>query len=168
MFTQLLRKSKKDKLLNERWEKVGKFFGTYERLLDSKGRLQIPSKLVKEAFKKIYVLRGFEGCLSLYLEEDFFALMESLSSLSYKDTKARTYVRLATSSVSELEVDAHGRLCLGSELLKRYRISNSVVLIGVLDHVELWDKSTYENYLKEHEETYEEIASYLAKGANHE
>ena len=47
------------------------YFGYYEHLLDEKGRLSLPRKL-REGLSEgslLYVLKGFEGCLSVYNEE---------------------------------------------------------------------------------------------------
>jgi MraZ protein len=137
---------------------MGKFFGTYSRTLDDKKRLQIPSKLVKEMPHSFYVLRGFEGCLSIYEEAEFNALMAKLESLSYLSETARNYVRLSSASVEELEVDSHGRITLPKELADTYKMGNDVVLIGVLDHFELWDATAYDAYLKEKAPLYESLA----------
>lgn len=154
-----------DRLLNERWEIVGNFYGTYERTLDAKNRLQVPSKLVKEPFECVYVLKGFEGCLSLYLHDDFERFVANLSALSYNDPKARAYVRLAIGSVMEVALDSHGRLTFPSELLRRHKIGANVIILGVLDHLELWDKTAYEAYLTQNEAAYEQIAAALNEGA---
>jgi MraZ protein len=137
---------------------VGNFFGTYQRTLDDKKRLQIPSKFVKEMPRCFYVLRGFEGCLAIYEESEFQALLGRLQSLSFLDETARSYIRLATSSANELEVDGHGRITLGSELTAAYRIGNDVTLIGVLDHFEIWDSAAYRQYLSERAPSYEDLA----------
>jgi MraZ protein len=142
---------------------MGKFFGTYSRTLDEKKRLQIPTKLVKEMPRSFYVLKGFEGCLSLYEEDEFNALMAKLESLSYLDKTARDYVRLSSASVMELEVDSHGRITLPTELATTYKFSNDVVLIGVLNHFELWDKAAYESYLAEKSPLYESLAEGSSK-----
>jgi MraZ protein len=138
---------------------VGKFFGTFERTLDEKNRLQIPSKLVKEMPSRFYVLKGFEGCLSIYEEAEFNALLSKLESLSFLNETARGYIRLASASASEFDVDSHGRITLSSELAKTYHIGSEVTLIGVLDHFELWDKTSYGKYLSEKAPSYEEMAA---------
>jgi MraZ protein len=137
---------------------MGKFFGTYSRTLDEKKRLQIPTKLVKEMPHSFYVLKGFEGCLAIYEEAEFNALVAKLESLSYLNETARTYVRLSSASVEELDVDSHGRITLSSELAATYKIATEVVLIGALDHFELWDKAAYEAYLAEKLPHYESFA----------
>lgn len=143
---------------------MGIFYGTYERTLDEKNRLQIPSKLLNALPKKFYVLRGFEGCLDVYLEDDFNRLADDLSSLSYRDPKSRAYVRLTLASVTELEVDSHGRISLCKNLIDAYRIGKNVTIIGALDHFEIWDSLSYEKYERENASSYEAIAESLNKG----
>lgn len=141
---------------------MGKFFGTYERCLDAKNRLQLPSKLVKETPEHFYLLRGFEGSISIYEENEFNAYLSNLEKMNYLNEKARTYMRLALSSVEVLDVDSHGRISLASSIMKRYKLSNEVVIIGVLDHFEIWDKNAYEDYQAKNDETYEQIAEDLS------
>lgn len=142
---------------------MGIFFGTYSRTLDEKNRLQVPSKLVSDLPDKFYVLKGFEGCLGVYLEDEFHRLLDDLSSLSYREEKSRAYVRLTLASVTELEVDSHGRLPLGKDLVDSYHIGKDVVLIGALDHFEIWDANAYRNYESENASHYEELAEHLGK-----
>lgn len=141
---------------------MGMFFGTYQRNLDNKFRLQLPNKLVKEMPEHFYLLRGFEGALSIYEEKDFQKYLSSLEKMSFLEEKARTYMRLALSSVEVLDTDSHGRISLGSPIAKRYSLSSEVVIIGVLDHFEIWDKASYEEYQKKNEDSYEKIAEDLS------
>ena len=141
---------------------MGKFFGTYERCLDAKNRLQLPSKLVKETPERFYLLRGFEGAISIYEETEFNAYLANLEKMNFLNEKARTYMRLALSSVEVLDVDSHGRISLASSIVKRYKLSNEIVIIGVLDHFEIWDKQAYEAYQAKNDETYEDIAEDLS------
>ncbi len=142
---------------------MGIFFGTYTRTLDEKNRLQVPSKLIASLPTKFYLLKGFEGCLSVYLESDFSKLVESLSKLSYLEAKSRAYVRMTLSSVNELEVDSHGRIALGKEIVETCKIGKNVTIIGALDHFEIWDEEAYATYLSQNEGRYEDIAEGLGK-----
>lgn len=146
-------------VLTCRWARVGNFFGTYTRTLDDKCRLQIPTKLVESVPSRFYVLRGFEGCLSVYPEESFKALLESLQKMSYLDEDSRAYIRLAASSMSELPVDTHGRIALSKQLVDDYRIGKEVTIIGVLDHFEVWDSVSYAKYLVSRSPEYESLAA---------
>ncbi|HOC81199.1 MAG TPA: division/cell wall cluster transcriptional repressor MraZ, partial [Bacilli bacterium] len=123
------------------------FFGSYSHTLDNKGRLMIPAKMRNEAGGRLYVLKGYEGSLSVYKEVDFQSLTSALENLSYNQRDTRDVQRITLASVVELEVDAQGRIQLPSKLLSDYKISRSVVVVGVINHFEIWDAATWENYL---------------------
>ncbi|MDD4154276.1 MAG: division/cell wall cluster transcriptional repressor MraZ [Methanomicrobia archaeon] len=137
------------------------FFGSYSHTLDNKGRLVIPSKMRNEAGGRLYILKGYEGSLSVYKEADFQILTTALENLSYNQRDARDVQRIALSSVVELEVDAQGRIQLPSRLLTDYKISRSVVVVGVINHFEIWDASAWEKYLQQNEKDYEAKAEKL-------
>ncbi len=141
---------------------MGKFFGTYERTLDAKNRLLLPSKLMGEMPSRLYMLKGFEGAIALYTEESFSAFMAKLEGVSYFDSKARNFIRLAAGSVIPLDVDSHSRINIPTDIKKRYGINEEVVVLGALDHLEIFDRAKYESYLKSQSGTYEEIADSLA------
>lgn len=136
------------------------YFGTYRRTIDDKGRLQIPPKLLSsEDEKTLYILKGFDGCLSVYPEEAFSRLMDKLQSLSFRDPSSRAYMRLALASMAELKIDAHGRITIGRELLDKYRIDGEVTLVGVIDHFEIWEPKAQEEYFRAKDKEYESLAS---------
>lgn len=137
------------------------FFGSYAHTLDNKGRLVIPSKMRNEAGGRLYVLKGYEGSLAIYKEEDFQRLTLALENLPYNQRDSRDVQRIALASVTELEVDAQGRIQLPSRLLTDYKISRSVVVIGVINHFEIWDASAWEKYLQQNEKEYEAKAEKL-------
>ena len=141
-------------------EKVGKmYFGTYRRTVDEKGRLQIPPKLLSDKNEKtLYVLKGFEGCLSVYPPEAFDALVAKLQSLSYTDEASRAYIRVASASIVEMTIDAHGRISLGKELLESYKIKGEVTLVGVIDHFEIWEPKLQQEYFAKASGEFEKLA----------
>lgn len=135
------------------------YFGTYRRTVDEKGRLQIPPKLLSDKNEKtLYVLKGFEGCLSVYPKDAFDELLAKLHSLSYTDEASRAYIRVASASIVEMNIDAHGRISLGKELLETYRIKGEVTLVGVIDHFEIWEPSHQQEYFGKACGEYERLA----------
>lgn len=141
------------------------YFGYYEHSLDDKGRLMIPSKLREGllAGSSLYVIRGFEGCLSIYNENTFNQLYEDISKLSYNDKSARNYIRNVLGSVVNLNVDKLGRIQIPNSVLERYGINKNVIVIGVGDHFEIWDSESYQNYNDNNAESFEESAQTLVK-----
>ena len=124
------------------------FFGSYPRSLDAKGRLLLPSALMgEEKPEALYILRGFDGCLSIYLPDRFASFVEELSRLDQHDPAARAYLRIATASMKELRLDSHGRILLGVDTLNEYGLGQEVLVNGVLDHLEVWDAKAYASYV---------------------
>ena len=109
-----------------------KFFGTYYHNLDAKGRLVVPARFrdALKDLKKLYILQGFEGSISVYPEEAYLKEIATLDQLNYKDTNARAYVRTMYASIEELEVDNAGRITLSVRVLRKYNLSTNVIVIG--------------------------------------
>lgn len=125
----------------------------------------IPSKL-REGLSQgssLYVIKGFEGCLSIYNENTFNKLCSDIQELSYNDKTARNYIRNVLGSVVILNVDKLGRIQIPTSVLNRYNILKNVAVLGVGDHFEIWDLESYLNYQKENEESFEESADKLVK-----
>ena len=147
-----------------KWEKVGNmFFGNYSHSLDDKGRLVIPRKMRDELGYKIYIMKGYDGALSIYKEEAFVKLVEELERLSFNKKENRDYLRLKLASVTDLDVDKMGRVQLPQALLTKHRIGKDVVVLGVSDHIEVWDAKKYQEYLASIEDNFEEIAERLSE-----
>lgn len=141
------------------------YFGYYEHNLDDKGRLMIPSKLREglSSGSPLYVLRGFDGCLAIYNETAFQTLYKELGEYSYNDKNTRNYIRALLSSVTQLNVDKLGRIQIPVTILEKYEISREVVVIGVGNHFEVWDKKSYLDYENKNSAAFEEIADKLVK-----
>lgn len=139
------------------------FFGSYVHNLDEKGRLVIPSKMREELGLKAYILKGYDGALSIYKEEGFLKLMQEVNSLPFNKKNTRAYLRTQLASVCELEIDRQGRVLLPTQLLSKYQIGREVIVIGALDHIEVWNRAEYEAYEKAADSSFEEIAEELEK-----
>ena len=141
------------------------YFGSYSHTLDDKGRLFIPRQLKNGLSEgsKLYIMQGFEGCLSVYNESEFQKLINECSSLSYNKKNSRAYLRVMLASVSELIVDKVGRIQLPAAILNKYQISREVVVVGIIDHFEIWDSVKFNNYQNEANDHFEELAESLDK-----
>ena len=139
------------------------YFGTYERNLDEKGRLQLPSRLIGESDETYTVVKGLDGCLSIYDSKGFDKFLERLSGLDTFDPDTLAFVRMTTASVSPLKYDSHGRLLFPREVLRAHGIGSKVTIIGVLDHFEVWDSEAYVRYSLKSSLQYETIARNLKR-----
>ncbi len=139
------------------------FFGSYEHNLDAKGRLFIPSKFRSKIEGSVYITKGFDGCLSIYTKEDFEPKLKEYMSYSYNNKDTRSHLRIHFSSFDEIEIDKQGRLQIPSKFLKKEGISQEVIIVGVLNHFEIWDRKRWNEYYDENYARDEEIAESLER-----
>lgn len=145
-----------------KWGKVvDMFFGTYQGKLDDKGRVVIPSKMREEAGQKIFIMKGYDGALSIYKPEEFEKLIVRINSLKDNHKNSRDFARASLASTCELDVDKQGRVQIPSLLINKYHIGKEVVIIGVGNHIEIWDMQAYQAYENDVDNRYENIAESL-------
>ena len=139
------------------------FYGNYAHSLDDKGRLVIPRKMRDELGNQIFIMKGYDGALSIYKKEAFDQLVEELESLSFDRKENRDYLRLKLASVVDLDVDKMGRVQIPTAILNKYHIGKDVVVQGSGKHIEVWDAKKYEEYMASIEDDFEGIAERIAK-----
>lgn len=139
------------------------FFGSYEYNLDDKGRILLPTKFRNEIGEKLYLIKGYEGCISLFKQDDFDRYITNLQNLPYESRKVRQYQRILLQSVVELSIDKVGRILIPSKTLKEYQIGKSILLLGSIDHLEVWDLEKWYSYKEENEQNFELDAESLIK-----
>ncbi|MCD8209782.1 MAG: division/cell wall cluster transcriptional repressor MraZ [Coprobacillus sp.] len=137
------------------------FFGRYEHSLDEKNRIVIPKRMREEVSSPLYIMKGYDGALSLYSAEAFNNLITEINSLPFQKKESRSYIRTQLSSTYELEVDKLGRVTIPTALITRYGIGKDIFILGVVDHIEIWDRTKYLEYEKEADSSYEEVAGEL-------
>lgn len=138
-------------------------FGNFEYQLDDKGRFSVPSKLRGELGTNVFLLKGFDGCLSIYTEADFIQYTQKLKDLPFEKEKARLHQRILLGSVEMLSIDKQGRLQIPAKTIKKYQISKNIVILGLMDHIEIWSKEAYEDYIVKNEKEFETNAEDLLK-----
>ena len=142
------------------------FMGQYLHNLDEKGRIIIPTKIREQLTASVVVTIGFDKCITLYSMEGWEKFQTSLLALPSNSQDARKHVRLIVGSASALEFDKQGRINLPSNLLNHAGASKECVVVGVLDHVEIWCKEVWDKYQNEAMDDMEEIAEKLLVSGN--
>lgn len=137
------------------------FFGSFEHSLDDKNRLMIPRKMRESISDKLYIMKGFDGAISVYEEAAFQNLMQKLTTFDFNRKDARSYLRTQLANTFELEVDKLGRVQLPTALVNKFNIGKEVVVLGAIDHIEIWDKQAFDNYQNDNEPKFEDIAENL-------
>lgn len=138
------------------------FIGEYSHNLDSKGRIIIPSKFRDELNSTFILTRGLDGCLTIYSNEQWNKIFEKLNKLPSTKKAARQYIHMLTSRACECTLDNQGRIQIPAFLSKPVNIVKECAIVGVNDHIEIWDKSTWEAYYEEASDSFEEVAEELS------
>ncbi len=60
---------------------------------------------------------------------------------------------------SKVELDGQGRLLLNERLRKRAKLKEKITLVGVRDHIELWNSENWEQYLTDNMGQYQKQMS---------
>jgi MraZ protein len=136
--------------------------GTFARAVDEKLRIAIPRAL-REALGSatkgaLYVAPGTDGSLALFTEDALAELAHRLAQSSPNATDVRAFSRLFYARAQAVELDGQGRVRVPPELAQLAGLSKEVMLIGVNDHLELWDRQRWEQYVKARQNQFDQIA----------
>jgi transcriptional regulator MraZ len=137
--------------------------GAHDHTIDDKNRLTLPAKF-REAFQDgVVITRGFDGCLYAYRRPDWDRLVESrLATMDPLSKENRRIQRFFFSGASESDLDKQGRVMLPAQLLEHAKLGREVVVAGVHDHLEIWDRAAWRAELAEVEGSAEDVAERLA------
>ena len=139
--------------------------GDYHVLLDAKNRVAVPAKLRSAFADGIVVTYGDEGCLSGFTEEGFLEDLERRAQVTpVMSAEGRAIQRLHASQAVSQSLDAQGRITLPARHLTRAGITREVTVIGVTDHIEIWDSARWERYRERYEGGTDATADDLAAG----
>ena len=139
------------------------FMGEYHHKIDTKGRIIVPAKFREELGETMIVTRWLDGCLAIYTEEQWQQVYENLKKLPSTKREERMYTHMIMSKAAECDLDAQGRIRIPSHLSEEAKLKKDCVVVGVSDHVEIWDKERWDNYYALASENFEDIAESLTE-----
>jgi MraZ protein len=135
--------------------------GAFSRAIDDKLRIAIP-KHFRDSLAKVrgllFVAPGTDGSLAIYSEETFARLAERLAQASPTAGDVRAFSRLFFAGAQGVELDSQGRIRVPTELAQWAGLGKEAMLIGVQDHLELWEPIRWKTYLADKQSRYDEIA----------
>ena len=138
------------------------FKGQANNSVDEKGRLAIPAKMRNamnpEAKGTFTITRGFEKCVFLYPQDRWEEIESDIRGLNFYSKESRMFVRTIMRWADEVTLDKQGRIGIPKTLTALAGISNRALVIGSLDHIEIWDPEAFDSYLNEEAADYETLA----------
>ncbi len=142
--------------------------GEYQHTIDSKNRVLISNKLrnqidAQKHGSDFYLVLGSNGILCLYPEKCFEQIVKSATDAGSAPDEAVAFERMSFAMASKVELDSQGRLLLNDRLRKRANLEDQITLVGVRDHIELWNSQSWEQYLEDHMAQYQKQMSQARK-----
>lgn len=136
------------------------FMGEYNYTIDDKGRLTIPSKLRENLGHDFVITRGLDKCLFVYPKKEWENVINKYRELpNTKD--ARNFMRFFLSGATTNELDKQGRINIAPTLRTYANLNKDCVIIGVNERLEIWDKESWNTFIKTNEENLSDIADKL-------
>jgi MraZ protein len=137
--------------------------GEFEHTIDDKNRLTLPAKFRQALSGGLVITRGMDGCLYCYPHASWERMVEGrLAGLDPLSKEGRLMHRYFFAGASETEPDKQGRVMVPATLTKNAGIGREVVIAGVGDHLEVWDRTAWRDHLREIEGSAEHVAERLA------
>ena len=120
------------------------FRGHFDYSLDAKNRLNVPAKFRAAFSSGVVLAKGLEPCVAVWAPDTFERWTESfLSNLNPVSPERRKLTRYFAGSSFDVELDSAGRVTLNQALLQHAGIQKDVVIVGNLDHLEIWDRERW-------------------------
>ncbi len=138
--------------------------GEYRNTLDEKGRIIFPTRLRNELTGNVLVLtQALDKCLWLFTPEEWKELSAKImASSSPFNAQARLVLRRLIAPAQEVEFDKSGRISIPQSLREYANLTKDCVVLGVNKYIELWDSTTYQDYLSASESSFQEAAEGLS------
>lgn len=142
------------------------FRGHYEHSLDSKDRLTVPVRFRAALADGVVLSAGLDPCVEVYPTEEYARFEEQvLGELNPLSRKGRMMRRRFHGRSHDDSLDSAGRVRIPKHLVEHAALAEgSCVVIGVADHLEIWNTGAWSDHDAEIDATATEIAEELAGG----
>ena len=129
------------------------FTGQYERSIDAKNRIQLPSQ-VRSAIdpdtdgQGLYITLGeHRGTLSIFTHRAFDTLAERMETEYLPGPESRKFELQFYGLASRVDIDKQGRFVLPDRLVKKARLHTDVYLVGQKHRIEVWNRDELDRSL---------------------
>ena len=138
------------------------FASEYDVKIDAKGRVVLPAKvkanLPQESGANVVLSRGFEPCLVLRPQSEFFKILDKLKGLNQFDAASRNFQRKMLSGSTDMELDSNGRFLIPKTMLSYAKLERQAIIVGMGDRLEIWNPKVYDRFLNDDPEEFARMA----------
>jgi MraZ protein len=146
------------------------FLGEYDCKMDAKGRMKLPSNLIKQfdgLERDGFVMNcGFEPCLVLYPKTEWDRITAELEELNQYEPKNRRFIRYFFRGASEINVDSTERILIPRKLQEYAKMTKDIIVFAYLNKIEIWSTEQYNAFIGEEPEDFSSLAMQVMGNKN--
>jgi MraZ protein len=123
------------------------FRGSSFHTIDSKGRIIIPARfrdVIKAQGSNGVMVSRMDGGLVAYTYDEWRKIETRILSLAEKSENIRRFRRVFIGGAFECSCDKQDRILIPQNLRQYAEIDKEIVLVGVLDHFEIWSRKSWD------------------------
>ena len=138
------------------------FYGEYEHTVDEKNRLTLPARFRHSFANGVVLARGIENNIDVFPSDSWNESVARIASLDSLTREGREMKRHVFGGMAQTELDRQGRVLVPPHLAQHARIGKEVVVAGVHDHLEIWDRAEWAARVSTMEGSAGDVAERLA------
>jgi MraZ protein len=122
------------------------FRGNSFHNLDEKGRLIIPARfrsVLSQSNVEGVMASKMDGAVVCYAFEQWQEIEQRILNLATKSENMRRFRRVFIGGAFECALDKQGRILIPPALREDAGLIKEIVLVGVLDHFEIWSRENW-------------------------
>lgn len=149
-----------------------KLLGEYPVSIDNKGRLRLPTALLRqlgeptgeEGGYEFVINRGFEGALTLYPKAVWEVISERINRLNRFNERNRKLIRFFHSGATALTTDSADRILLPKMLMEYAGLTDEAILLSIRNYIEIWSPERYSALLSADTDDISDLANDVLGG----
>ncbi len=118
-------------------------YGGFDSTLDAKGRVVLPTKLRNELGNDFHLMKGFGEYVAIFPSENYEKMLGELMNMKKSSDEYLYLARHLLGSAFDGELDGNGRVLIPPVLRKFAKLEKEIHIIGVGDHIEIWNSEIY-------------------------
>ncbi len=144
------------------------FRGSSTHTLDPKGRIIVPTRfrdVIRAGGGEAVMITRMDQCLYGYALDEWGKIEDRIMALAEKSDHMRRFRRIFIGGAFECACDKQGRVLIPPILREYAGFEKDIVLVGVLDHFEIWSREKWdeESTLMEASMQQEEVRNEISK-----
>ena len=138
------------------------FYGEHEHTIDDKSRLTLPARFRPALGEGVVLTKGIERTIDVYPRREWEQATRRYEELDSFNRESRDMKRFVYAGMTPTELDRQGRVVLPQNLVDHAELGREVVVLGVHDHLEIWNRAAWTKHLDAIEGSVGDVAERVA------